>query len=80
MIGRKLEDVRKALDPMANQKDIAQFLNNTENAQRLSDLVDDISEAVVEYQVRAPKSLALIASNIRLRLPYSKASTVMPVS
>jgi len=54
---------------MATQKDIVRFLNNTENAQKLSDLVDDICEAVMEYQVCAPKGLALIASNIHLRLP-----------
>jgi len=65
---------------MATQKNIAQFLSNADNAQRLSDLVDDIGEAVMEYQVRSPKPLALIASNIRVRLPYSKASTEMPVS
>jgi len=65
---------------MATQKDIAQFLNNAENAQRLSDLVDDINEAVIEYQVRALIPLALITSNIRLRLPCSKASTTTPVS
>jgi len=63
MIIRNLEDVQKALDPMAAQEDISQFLKNTENAQRLSDLVGAIFEAVLEYQVRAPKGLALIPSN-----------------
>jgi len=65
---------------MASQKNIAQFLSNADNAQRLSDLVDDINEAVMEYQVRSPKTLALIASNIHLRLPCNKASTTTPVS
>jgi len=36
---------------MASQKDISQFLNDTEKAQRLSDLVGVIFEAVLEYQV-----------------------------
>ena len=40
---------------MASQKNIVQFLNNTENAQRLNDLVDDIREAVMDYQVCASK-------------------------
>jgi len=79
-IARKLEDVHKALDPVATQRDIVQFLKNTENAQGFSDLVDDISEAMMEYQVRAPKPLTLIASNICLRPPCNKASTTMPVS
>jgi len=65
---------------MATQKDIAQFLNNTENAQRLNDLVDDICVAVMEYQVRILQALALVVHNIRLRLPYNKASTTVPVS
>jgi len=60
---------------MISQKDIAQFLNNTENAQKLNDLVDDIHEAVMEYQVCTPKALALIIPNIFLRLPYNKTST-----
>ena len=58
-IARKLEDVRQALDPMATQKDLAQFLSNAENAQKLNDLVDDIREAVMDYQVRTSERLAL---------------------
>jgi len=65
---------------MASQKNIAQFLSNADNAQRLNDLVDDISEAVMEYQVCTPKALALVAPNTCFRLPYNKASTTTPVS
>jgi len=65
---------------MATQKDIAQFLNNTENAQKLNDLVDDIHEAVMEYQVWTPKGLALALSNTCLRLPYNNTSTAMVAS
>ena len=61
---RKLEDVRQALDPMTTEKDIAQFLGNAENAQKLNDLVDDIREAVMDYQVCTSKRLALEISNI----------------
>jgi len=71
-----LEDVCKSLVPMAAQKDIAQFLNNAENAQKLNDLVDDIHEAVIEYQVCTPNfPFILIAPNVCLRLPYNKIST-----
>ena len=49
---------------MTTQKNIAQFLNNTENAQKLNDLVDDIREAVIDYQVRASGGLTLHISNI----------------
>jgi len=64
---------------MATQKDLVQFLSNVKNAQRLNDLVDDICEAVMEYQVRASGGLILIASNIHLRPPYNGASTATPV-
>ena len=64
-IARRLEDVRQALDLMTTQKDIAQFLSNTENAQKLNDLVDDIREAVMDYQVRTSDGLVLSMSNIR---------------
>jgi hypothetical protein len=64
-IARKLEDVHQALDPMTTQGDIVQFLSNAENAQKLNDLVDDIREAVMDYQVRTSQGLALSVSNIR---------------
>jgi len=50
---------------MTARNDIIQFLNNTENAQKLNDLVDDIREAVMDYQVRASGGLTLNVSNIR---------------
>ena len=49
---------------MTAQKNIAQFLSNTENAQKLNDLVDDIREVVMDYQVRASDGLVLTVSNI----------------
>jgi len=65
---RNVESIRQALDPMATQNDIAQFLSNTENAQKLNDLVDDIREAVIDYQVRASEGLVLGLSNTRTDL------------
>ena len=79
-VARKLEVVRQALDPMATQKDIAQFLNNTENAQKLNDLVDDIHEAMMDYQVRILRGPAFVASNIYFRPPYNGISTTTPAS
>jgi len=77
-IARKLENVRRVLDSMTTQKNIAQFLNNAENAQKLNDLVDDVREAVMDYQVRIPKGLAFIVSNACPRLPYNGISTTTP--
>jgi len=65
---------------MSSQKDIVQFLNNAENAQKLNDLVDDIHEAVMEYQVRTPKALTTVVPNIHFRRPYNKISTTAPAS
>ena len=63
-IYRKLEGVREVLDPIATQKNIVQFLSNAENAQKLNGLVDDIREAVMDYQVRTSKGPSLTASNV----------------
>jgi len=79
-VARKLEDVRQVLDLMTTQKDIAQFWSNTENAQKLNDLVDDIREAVMDYQVITPKGRAFIVSNNCLRPPYNGAYITTPVS
>ena len=59
-----MEGVRQALDPMTTQNDIVKFLSNTENAQKLNDLVDDIREAVMDYQVRTSRGPTLTTSNI----------------
>ena len=61
---------------MAAQKNIAQFLSNAENAQKLNDLVDDIREAVMDYQVRdESRGAAPVVSKIRFRLRCTGAST-----
>ena len=64
---------------MKTQGDVAKFLENAGNAQKLNDLVDDIREAVMDYQVRASKGLAFTASNVYLRLPYNGISITTPV-
>ena len=61
---------------MAAQRNIAQFLSNAENAQKLNDLVDDIREAVMDYQVRAEsRGASPVVSNICFRLRYTRTST-----
>jgi hypothetical protein len=47
------------MDSMTTQKDLADFLNNPENAQRLNGLVEDIRYALMDYQVCTPKKLVL---------------------
>ena len=60
---------------MATRKNIKQFLSNAGNAQKLNDLVDDIREAVMDYQVRTEsRGAAPAVSNICFRLRYTRAS------
>jgi hypothetical protein len=66
---------------VTTQGDIVKFLNNAENAQKLNDLVDDIHEALLEYQVNIQNHfLMFITTYVFLRLPYNKTSTATPAS
>ena len=51
--GRKLEDVRRDLIPLAEQGNVTGFLTNAENARRINGLVEDIHDAMMDYQVCA---------------------------
>jgi len=79
-ITRKLNDIRKALHLMATQGNTVQFLNNADNAQKLNDLVEDIHEAVIDYQVCAPQALVLITSHMCFRLPCNRILLKKPAS
>ena len=48
---RKLDNIYQGLMLPAEQRDIMKFLANTKNAQRVNSLVEDIHEALMEYQV-----------------------------
>ena len=50
---RKLEEVHRELDLLAGQGKTAGFLTNAESAQRISGLVEDIRQVMMDYQVRA---------------------------
>ena len=73
-IVRKLEEVDQAMNSMTTRNDLAGFLNDSENAQRLNGLVEDIRYALMDYQVCIPKTLGPIASKIFLRLPCGETS------
>jgi len=47
----------------ATQKDLSLFLKNSENAQKLNGLVQDIGYALMDYQVCPAGWLALVISN-----------------
>ena len=54
-VSRELEEIGRAMNSMTTEDDLADFLNNPENAQRLNGLVEDISYALMDYQVCVPK-------------------------
>ena len=57
-IARKLRDVDQELTLLAGQgKKAAGFLANTENAQRINGLVEDIREVMMDYQVCTSNTL-----------------------
>ena len=49
---RKLQDVGRDLVALEKQGKVEGFFNNTENAGKLSGLVEEIRDAMIEYQVR----------------------------
>jgi len=50
-IGRQLQDVRQDLALLGEQGKVKGFFNNVKNADKLSGLVEDIRDAMIDYQV-----------------------------
>lgn len=78
-IARKLEEVGRAMDTVIIRNDLADFLNDPENAQRLNGQVEDVRYALIDYQVRTPESLAVIVFNMYHRHHYNETSTTKAV-
>ena len=87
-IPRKLQDVRRDLAPLEQQGKVVGFFNNFENASTLGGLVEDIRDALVEYQVcvsnysspsRLTFVLGLIATrSLRQEFPTHRESHPLP--
>ena len=77
---RKLEEIGQALVSMTTKEDIACFLDNPENMQKLNGLVEDIRYALVDYQVCTQKRLILVVSNICFRPRFNEISPTRVVS
>ena len=77
---RKLKDIGQALGLMTTRSDPTDPPNKTENEQKLNGLLEDIRYALMDYQVRTPKKIALNISNICLRLHYNGKSMIKTVS
>ena len=50
-IGRKLDDVLEELKLLKKQGKVEGFFTNAENADKLAGLVEDVRDAVMDYQV-----------------------------
>ena len=74
-----MQDVRQDLALLVEQGKIEGFFNNAENAGKLGGLVEDIRDAMIEYQVCGRKLAISSTSDIRIRLRYSKISTTRAV-
>ena len=51
VVGRKLEEVLEELKLLEKQGKVEGFFTNAENADKLAGLVEDIQDAVMDYQV-----------------------------
>jgi len=74
-IGRKLEGFCRDLAPLEEQGKVEGFFNNVVNADKLGGLVENIRDAIIEYQVCIHSLFISGTSDIRTRLRYSKIST-----
>ena len=56
-VDRKLEDIHQDLVTLGSQGKTKGFFNNVENADKLGSLVEDVRDAMVDYQVCASNDL-----------------------
>ena len=56
-MARKLEEIGQAMGSVATQEDLAPFLGIPKNVQKVNGLVEDIRDALMDYQVWSPKDL-----------------------
>jgi len=72
--------VLRELEPLKEQGKTEGFFMNITNAEKLCGLVEDIHDAVVDYQVCNHNNLISHVSDICVRHPYSRASMTTIVS
>ena len=73
-IGRKLDKVLQNLIPLAEQGKTTRFLNSTEDLDKLGGLVEDIHDAMMDYQVCVIICI-LVMSDVCVRHHCNKLST-----
>jgi hypothetical protein len=72
-------DINQTLDSITTQNNLERFLNNAENAQKVDGLVGDIHDALMGYQVCAPKLPMLITSKQCPRPHFNRISITRAV-
>jgi len=77
---RKLENIHQSLTLPVEQGDVMRFLANTENAQRVNSMVEDIHQVLMEYQVCMANCSFYTMSDFCARLLYNKIFTTRVVS
>ena len=73
-VGRKLQDVRQDLALLKEQGKVEGFFTNVKNADMLSGLVEDIRDAMIDYQV-CVSDPPFLSCLISLRYRYNKICT-----
>ena len=71
---RKLEGVLEKLEPLSDKHAIARFLTNVDDAKTLSGFVQELTNAITDYQVRVA-SPNVILDEHPARFPYNKEFT-----
>ena len=62
-IGRKLEDIQQELALLGEQGKAKGFFNNVEDSEKLGSLVEDVHDAMMNYQVCASNNLSFYYSS-----------------
>ena len=75
-IGRKLQDIRQDLALLEEQGKVKGFFNNVENADKLSGLVEDIRDAMVDYQVCTSSHFGFLVFKTLSRRRCNKTCTI----
>ena len=73
--GSKLEDIRQDLVLLGEQGRTKGFFNNIENADKLGGLVEDVRDAVMDYQVCIPSNNSSSRAHVSCRHRCNRTCT-----
>ena len=73
---RTLSKIIAKLKPLSKQRGLVKFLNNVDHANTLNGFVQDLANAVKDYQVRGPIAQHEL-SNVSDRHPYNETFMII---